>query len=81
MAFRDTALEGLEDAIPLIGFDADALIADDQHRMVVASVDRDLDRFAEPELDRVREQVGDDLIDTRPVPLADDLRARCNGQR
>src|SRR5688500_2472371 len=62
------AFEALEDAGLIPRADPDAVIAHDQPRRAVLLVDRDLDRLAGAVLQRVREQVGQDLIDAPAIP-------------
>src|SRR5205085_10402648 len=74
------ALERLEDSLLLRGFDAHPAVcdlqADDTAR--VGGGDPNMDRPSFAVLDRVADQVGDDLIQAGTIPAADHRRA---GQR
>src|ERR1700690_4432474 len=68
-------LKSLEDASQVIAIDADAMVDDSQAAARGGLLDRDLDWFATAVLDRVSEQVGDDLLQPKTVPLTDDRLA------
>ena len=68
-------LEAAEDALVIVGRDAEAPIADrDDARVVAAASSADVDRLAVAVLDGVRDQVGDHLVEAALVPAADDRR-------
>src|SRR5690606_9907662 len=69
VAGGDGALEAPEDSTLILGGDPDAVVANDDARVVVVAGDLHVDRPALPVLDRVGEEVVDDLIDAERVPL------------
>ena len=77
LAFDGGPFEALKDPLLVGGRDADAVIAHGQpdHRLVALALD--LDGGAGPVLDRVADQVGDDLIQARRVRRC--LPAGCRG--
>src|SRR4029078_5823326 len=56
-------------------------VEDGDDRAVVLAGDADVDRLAVAVLDRVGQEVGDDLIQPAPVPAPDDGGGRVNVQR
>src|SRR5262249_10817500 len=66
------ALEALEDPLPVALGDAVPLVAHLDPPAVGRTAYRDRNRLAAAELDRVRQQVRDDLVDGRRIPPADD---------
>src|SRR6185295_15833099 len=67
VARRRRQLEALEDPLLIAGRDADAVVSHAQARRV-AVLDAELDRLAVAVLERVRQQVGDHLLDPALVP-------------
>src|SRR5579859_7870983 len=59
----DVPLEGLEDAGALLGRDADPVVPDGEERSPVPGRDGHVDGLATAELDRIREEVDDDLLE------------------
>src|SRR5580765_7137126 len=74
-------LEAPEDPFVIVGGDAQPVIANGDDRAVVLAGDADVDRLAVAVLDRVGQEVGDDLIQPAPVPAPDDGGGRVNVQR
>lgn len=65
---RDGPLEALEDEGLALGWNADAVIGDDQTRAVCLALDIDLNRSALAELDGVRQEVRDHLVEAGSIP-------------
>ncbi len=65
------ALEPAEDPLLVAGRDAEPLIADDEPRVSPLRLDADVDRFAVPVLDRVRDQIRHDLLEPLAIPVSD----------
>src|SRR5690606_1618807 len=72
VAGGDGALETAEDAFLVRGGDADAVVLDDDVGGFAILEDLDDDRLALAVLDGVGEEVVDDLVDSKRVPVADD---------
>nr|WP_245682605.1 hypothetical protein [Archangium gephyra] len=67
----DRPLELLEDTGLGLARETDALVLDDEPHRVRPGLDPDLQRLSLPELDGVLEQVGDGLLQSKPVPPSD----------
>src|SRR6218665_818667 len=67
------AHELVEDALLVLLGDADAAVADLQHRLIVLAAQLDLDRPALAVADRVAEQVDQHLLEPERIPVADDV--------
>jgi len=74
LARGHSALEALEDVWKLVWRNADAVVLHGEKRGAMLGGDRDLNGLAAAELERVGEEVGDDLLEADPVPAADDER-------
>src|SRR5437868_11491704 len=72
IALRRRALELPEDALLLLGRNANPTINDAHLGAATVTADGDVDRLALPVLDGIRHEVRQDLIDTRPIPRPDD---------
>ena len=60
--------EQVEDLRQHVGRDADALVGDAQHRVVAFAPDEHADHaFAARELERIRDQVADDLLEPHRI--------------
>jgi len=75
------ALEPVEDAQRVLGRDSDPVIADCQLESGRVVLERDIDRLSGAELDGVREEVGDDLIESRAVSADNEKLRRVDPQR
>src|SRR6267142_2013388 len=64
MAAGHGALESVEDAQQVLGWDPDPMVAHRELKPGRVALERDIDRVSGAELDGVREEVGDDLIDS-----------------
>src|ERR1700730_18600022 len=74
MLGRDRPREALEDAALIGGSDADALIARREDGLVAGGPCNDLDRLARAVLDGIRNEIGNHLSETNPVPNPDSSR-------
>src|SRR5262249_49795783 len=81
MARGDPPFEGLEDLFLDLRRDADPLVRHLERGAPVASADGNLNGLPEAELDRVRQEVGYDLIEEELVPLPNRLSIGRNRQR
>ena len=67
-----------EDPLHVLGSDADAVIHNDEACYRTFRLDGDFDWPSVTELERVGEQVSNDLLHTNPIPAADDGSRRGN---
>src|SRR5262249_55526580 len=81
VALRRRALELVEDALLLLGSDADAVIDDAHFGALAVAADRDLDRLTLPILDGVGDEVGQDLVEARATPHPRQRRRRLQRER
>src|SRR5690606_3144375 len=71
-AARLDSLEALEDALQVLGRDANSLVAHREARRSRRRGEPDVNGTARAVPERVREQVRDDLIDAQRIPTPDD---------
>jgi len=81
MAGGHGALEPVEDARQVLGRDPDPVVADCQLKAGRVSLERDIDGLSGAELEGVREEVGDDLIESRAVGADDEKLRRVDPQQ
>src|SRR5262249_8033167 len=81
LARRYAALEPLEDVRKPIGVDPHSVIAHREPGVAVAKIETHVDGRAGAELDGVREQIRDDLRETRSVPRSHDLAGDADADR
>src|SRR5687768_14528922 len=80
MTARNGALEAIEDALLRFRCDADALVTHRQLDVALPVGEDDANRLARRVLDRVADQVGDDLVDAGRIEQADAVAFVLEGQ-
>ena len=72
MAVRDAACDPLEESLPDPVVHPGTVVGDREPRLSVELRERDLDGLSPPELHRIGEEIGDDLLQPELVPPAYD---------
>src|SRR6266850_2949043 len=72
----DGPLESAEDPLLVLARDADAFVVHGEEREIPIPVHPDVDRLSSAELERVEEQVGDDVLEAGRIPAPHHRRGR-----
>src|SRR5438132_13677385 len=80
LADPDGPLEPAKDPLLVLERDTDAFVPHGQERAIAIALDPDVHRLSPAELERVEEQVGDDVLEAGRVPAARHRRRRLRPQ-